>query len=127
MFPLPRNALNFAVAGAIVVAAFTTPASAYEMVQKTGPVGPYEPILTTVGNKHVIAFFVPGEGHCNVQMVMWNADDMQAHSAGGVRLSLTPGQAVSIDSSATETFTLKCGDYAESLAGLDGNNQVVSK
>jgi hypothetical protein len=30
--------------------------------------------------------------HCNVQMVMWNADDMQAHSAGGVRLSLKPGR-----------------------------------
>jgi hypothetical protein len=127
MFPLPRNAVNFAVAGAIVVAAFTTSASGYEMVQKTGPVGPYEPILTTVGNKHVIAFFVPEDDHCNLQMVMWNADDVQAHSAGGVRLSLKPGQAFLVDSSATETFTLKCGDYAESLAELDGNNQVVSK
>ena len=65
MFRLPRNALNFAVAGLIVVAAFTTPASSYEMVQKTGSVGPYEPILTTVGNKHVNAFFVPGDDHCN--------------------------------------------------------------
>jgi hypothetical protein len=41
---------------------------------------------------HVIAFFVPGDGQCNVQAVIWNADDMEANSAGGVRLSLNASQ-----------------------------------
>jgi hypothetical protein len=58
---------------------------------------------------------------------MWNADDMEAKSAAGVRVSLGPGQTVSIDSSATETFTLKCGDYAERLAYVHTDSQVTSK
>jgi hypothetical protein len=83
-------------------------------------------LLTTVGNKRIIAFFVPGNGQCNVQAVFWNADDMEAKSAGGVRVSLNPGQTASIDSSATDTFTLKCGDYAESLAPVDTDPQVAA-
>jgi hypothetical protein len=46
------------------------PANANEMIQKSGPVGRHGPILVTVGQKHVIAFFVPGNGQCNVQAVM---------------------------------------------------------
>ena len=30
-------------------------------------------MITTVGNKHVIAFYVPGDGQCNVQVVIWNS------------------------------------------------------
>ena len=129
MFPLSRNFLKFAAAGALLVAltAVSTPASAYEMTQTIGPVGPNEPILSTVGNKHVIAFFVTGNGQCNVQAVMWNADDMEAKSAGGVRLSLDPGQTVSMDSSDTESFTLKCGDDAKTLASVAINQQFASK
>jgi hypothetical protein len=128
MFPLSRNFLKFAVAGALIaLTAATTPASADEMVQNLGPVAPHEPMMATVGNKHVIAFFVPGNGQCNVQAVIWNADDMDAKSAGGVRISLNPGQAASVDSSATETFTLKCGDHAETLASVDTDHEVASK
>ena len=142
MFPL-RKFLTFAVAGAIFVlsaathspyaeilvalSALTNPASADETVQNLGPVPAHEPILKTVGNKHVIAFFVPGNGQCNVQAVAWNADDMEAKSAGGVRLSLNPGQTVAIDNSATESLTLKCGDHAETLAAIDTNQQVASR
>ena len=142
MFPL-RKFLTFAVAGAIfalsaathspyaetlvALSAPTNPASADEMVQNLGPVPAHEPILKTVGNKHVIAFFVPGNGQCNVQAVTWNADDMEAKSAGGVRLSLNPGQTVASDNSATESLTLKCGDHAETLAAIDTNQQVASR
>ena len=128
MFPLSRNFLKFAVAGALIaLTAATTPASADEMVQNLGPVAPHEPMMATVGSKHVIAFFVPGNGQCNVQAVIWNADDMEAKSAGGVRVSLNPGQTASVDSSATETFTLQCGDHAETLASVDTKHQVASK
>ena len=138
MFPL---SLKFAVAGAILALSAathspyaeslvtlsvpTTPVSGDEMVQRLGSVGPHEPILATVGKKHVIAFFVPGNDHCNVQAVMWNADDMEAKSAGSFRVSLNPGQTVSIDASATESFTLRCGDHADRLAAIDLDQKGV--
>ena len=128
MFPLSYNSLKIAAAGALVaLAASATSVSADEMVQRLAPVGANEPILTNVGNKRIVAFFVPGNGQCNVQAVMWNADDMEAKSVGGVRVSLNPAQTVSLDSSATETLTLKCGDYAESLSAIDSDQQVASK
>ena len=128
MFPLSRNFLKFAAAGAFVaLTAVSPPSSADEMVQRLGSVGPHEPILTAVGSKRVIAFFVPGNGHCNVQAVIWNADDMEAKSAGSFRVSLNPGQTVSIDASATESFTLRCGDHADRLAAIDLEQKIVSK
>jgi hypothetical protein len=126
MFPLSHSFLKLAVAGALIaLTAATTPAGADEMVQNLGPVPAHQPILQTVGSKHVIAFFVPGNGQCNVQAVTWNAEDMEAKSAGGVRLSLNPGQTVAIDNSATESFTLKCGDQAETLEAI-ATPQVAS-
>ena len=119
-----RRSLVAAASTLFALTTGITPASAYEMTQNLGPVPAHEPILTTVGNKHVIAFFVPGDGQCNVQVVTWNADDMEANSAGGVRLSLNAGQTASIDSSETESFTLKCGDHAETLASVQ---QFASK
>ena len=92
--------------------------AATEMVQNLGPVSAYEPILKTVGNKHVIAYFVPGNRKCNDQTVIWNAGDDEAKSAG-IKISLNPGQTASIDSSATESFNLRCGDDAETLAAMD--------
>ena len=125
MFSFSRNFLKFAAASTLfALTTGITPASANEMTQNLGPVPAYAPILATVGNKHVIAFFVPGDGQCNVQVVTWNADDMEANSAGGVRLSLNAGQSASIDSSETESFTLKCGDHAETLASVQ---QFASK
>src|SRR5262245_39707881 len=105
MFSLTRNFLKVVLAGAVVaLTAVSTPASAAEMVQNLGPVPAHQPILKTIGNKHVIAFFVSGNGKCNVQTVIWKADDLEVNSAG-VQLSLNPGQ--SIDSSATESFNLR--------------------
>jgi hypothetical protein len=108
------------------LAAVSAP-SAEGMAQRLGSVGPHEPLLTTVGTKRIIAFFVPDNGQCNVQAVLWNADDIEAKSAAGVRFALNPSQTASIDSSPTETFTLKCGDHAESLASVDTDQQVASK
>jgi hypothetical protein len=125
MFPLSQS-LKFAVGGAIftLTAAVHSP-YADTMTQILGPVGPYAPIMSSVGNKHVVAFFVPGDGRCNVQAVFWNADDVEAKSAAGVRVNLNPAQTISLDSSATETLTLKCGDSAESLSAID--QQVAAK
>jgi hypothetical protein len=58
-------------------------------------------------------------------VVIWNAADLDARSAGGVRLVLSPGQTASIDGSQNESFTLKCGDGAETLSSLGANRQFA--
>lgn len=128
MFPLSGNFLRWAAASALVALAITaTPAIAEEMYEKLGPVAAHEPILTKVGSKRLVAFFVPGNGQCNVQVVIWNADDMEAKSAGGIRVSLNPGQTAAIDSSPTEFVTLKCGDRAETLVAIGNTQQFASR
>jgi hypothetical protein len=128
MFPLSRNFLKFAAASTLLaLTAASTPVLADEMVQNSAPVGPHEPILTMVGSKRVIAFYVPGNGGCNVQAVIWNGDDTAATTAAGFRASLNPGQTTSIDSAENKSLTLRCGDYAESLTAVDTDHQVASK
>ena len=125
MFSL--NTLKIASAAAVVaLTALSTPASANEMVQNLGPVPAHQPILKTVGNKNVLAFFEPGNGQCNVQAIIWNADEIKTDPTR-VQVSLDPGQTASIDSSATESFKLRCGDQAETLAAIDGYQQFASK
>ena len=125
MFSL--NTLKFAsAAAAVVLTALSTPASANEMVQNLGPVPAHQPILKTIGTKNVLAFFEPGNGQCNVQAIIWNVNEIETNPTR-VRVSLYPGQSSSIDSSATESFKLRCGDQAETLAAIDGNRQFASK
>jgi hypothetical protein len=127
MFSLSRNFLKFAAAGAFVALTVSgTPARADEMAQNLGPVGPHEPMITTVGSKRVIAFYVPGNGGCNVQAVIWNGDDTDANTAAGIRVSLAPGQTTAIDSVENKSLTLKCGDDAETLAIVDSNTRFAS-
>jgi hypothetical protein len=82
MFPLTRS-LSLAAAGAVVALAASIPARADELAQNLGPVGPREPILTTVGSKRVIAFYWPEGGNCAVHVVMWNPTDVNAESTAG--------------------------------------------
>ena len=56
MFPLFRNFLKFAAAGAFVALSASNPAGADEMVQNLGPVGSNDTLLATVGGMNVIAF-----------------------------------------------------------------------
>ena len=48
--------------------ALSLPVRADELVQNLGPVGPHDPILTTVGSKRVIAFYTPDGGHCGIHL-----------------------------------------------------------
>jgi hypothetical protein len=114
MYPLTRIRFSrFAAAGALVaLTAASTPARADELAQISGPVGPHKPILTTVGSKRVIVFYVPDDGHCAVNVVVW--DDVD--SAARVRVSLSPRQMVHIDSVENKSLNLQCGDHAETLA-----------
>jgi hypothetical protein len=124
MFSL--NTLKSVSATAVVAfTALATPVCAGEMVQRLGPVPAHEPILKTVGNKNVLAFFEPGNGQCNLQAVIWKVDDIETNPTR-VRVGLYPGQSASIDSSATASFTLRCGDNADRLAIVDDKAFVAA-
>jgi hypothetical protein len=127
MFSLSRiQVLTLIAAGSFMALATAgTPARADEMVQNLGPVGPNEPILATVGNKHVVAFYVAGAGGCNVEAVIWNSDDADAETAMRIRVGLKPGQNTHIDSPASKPLTLQCGAFAEKLAVVQTDNLVA--
>jgi hypothetical protein len=127
MYPLSRLCLaGFAAASALAVSLASLPAHSDELAQNLGPVGPNEPILTTVGSKRVIAFYVPGNGHCGINVVVWDRTDISGDSAARVRVSLTPRQMVHIDSADNKSINLQCGDDAETLALVDTSKFVAA-
>jgi hypothetical protein len=125
MQPLSRS-LGFAALSALALTVGGSPGNAEELAQSLGPVGPNEPILTTVGGKRVIAFYVPGNGHCGINVVVWDRSDASGDSAARVRISLNPRQTVHIDSAANKSINLQCGEYAETLALVDTNKLVAA-
>jgi hypothetical protein len=119
--------LGLAAVGAfIALAAAALPARADEFAQNLGPVGPNEPILTTVGDKRIIAFYVPGQGHCTVNVVVWQSSDPSGASAARMRVSLKPRQMVHIDGDGSKSINLQCGDYAERLALVEADKTVTA-
>ena len=122
MFPLTRNFLKFAAAGALIAfTAATIPARADELAQYLGPVGPHQPILTTVGSKRVIAFYLSEGGHCAVHVVVGDTTDVDADSAVRFRISLSPRQMVHIDSIENKSLNLQCGSNAQTLSMVDND------
>ena len=127
MHPLTRNSfLGFAAAGALALTVASVPAFGEELSQNLGPVGPNEPILTTVGNKRVIAFYVAGGGQCGLNVVVWNRTDESGGSAARVRVSLNARQMVHIDSADNESLNLQCGDDAETLKIIDTSKMITA-
>ena len=125
MFPLARM-LSLAAASALVAfTAVSASARAEELPQNLGPVAPHEPVLTTVGNKRVLAFFEPESGNCAFQAVIWNTADDNADTAR-VRTNLNAGQLVIIDTPDNKTLKLQCGDNAERLAIIDNNHFIAA-
>jgi hypothetical protein len=125
MLPLTRiQFLSFAAAGVLVALTAATSARPDELAQNLGPVGPHEPILTTVGGKRVIAFYVPDVGNCVVNSVVWDITDANADSVARVRISLNPGQMMHIDSGAEKSLNLKCGDNAATLS-IVGTSELI--
>ena len=118
MLLLPRiQFLSVAAVGVLVaLTAGSTPVRADELAQNLGPVGPHEPILTTVGGKRVIAFYVPGNGGCDIDAVVWDSDNADVCTAARIRVNLDPGHVIHIDSAKNRSLTLQCGDFAKALA-----------
>jgi hypothetical protein len=127
MYPLTRSRfMGFAAAGALALSLASLPAHSDELAQNLGPVGPNEPILTTVGSKRVIAFYVPGNGHCGINVVVWDRSDATGDSAARVRVSLSPRQMVHIDSAENKSINLQCGESAETLALVDTAKMIAA-
>ncbi|MGH6826648.1 hypothetical protein [Methyloceanibacter sp.] len=116
----PRIQLKlFTAAAALTLAGFAagSPAAAQEPLTRAGPVGPYEPILASVGSKRLIAFFVPDNGRCAVNTVVWDSQAAEApYSSARMRISLNPGQAFQLDGAKLETVSVQCGDNASTLS-----------
>jgi hypothetical protein len=118
--------LSFAAASALVaLTAASAPTRSDERPVQLAPVGAMEPIMTTVGNKNVIAFYRPSSGDCNLYVVLSDRQDASGDSAAQVRISLSPGQIVHVDTSDNDMLNLKCADSAESLAVVDEDEDVV--
>jgi hypothetical protein len=119
MFPLFRNVLKFAAAGAFVTLSASNPAGSEEMVQNRGPVGPNDALLATVGGMRVIAFLESGGGRCGVNAVVWDKDADPGVSAKRVRVRIESGELVHIDNAVQESVHLQCGSNAATLAIID--------
>jgi hypothetical protein len=126
MFTLTKLSTLAAVGALVVLGGYGLSARADELAQNLGPVGPHEPILTTFGNKRVIAFYEPDNGRCLVNAVVWDKTDMDTGmtTAARVRVKLNPREIVHIDSTDNKTITLECGDYGDTLKLVD--SQLVT-
>jgi hypothetical protein len=100
-----------------VLSSLGLPASAEDLPQNLGPVGPDEPIMTEVGAKRVIAWYEPDSDGCAVTAVAWNRSDAGGSSAQGVRIRLGRGRIVHLASAYNiKTLNLRCGDNAATLS-----------
>ena len=117
---------KIAVVGAL--ATFLSMPAVADELTRLGPVPPHEPILTSVGTKRVIAFYLPGSGQCALHAVIGDKMNINPDTdipAVRVRISLEPGQTVHIDSVEGESLNLRCGRNAESLALVDTDEAVA--
>ena len=126
MFPLARILSLAAASALLALTAVNISAHAEELAQNLGPVGPHEPILTTVGNKRILAFFEPGNGYCAIQAVIWNTTDLNEDTTSRVRTNLNPGQLMIFDTPDNKTLKLQCGDKAERLAIIENQGFVAA-
>ena len=84
-----------------------------------------EDLHRTFGSKRVIAFYVPGDGNCGINVVVWDRSDIGGGSAARVRVSLNPHQSVHIDSAENKSINLQCGEYADTLALVDSSKMIA--
>jgi hypothetical protein len=124
MFALTKFARLAAVGTVVIAGALSLPVRAEELVQNLGPVGPHDPILTTVGSKRVIAFYTPDGGNCGLYLTVWDTTDAEASSTIRVRVNLNPQQRVHITSAEHKSLGLQCGDDAARLTIVDSGETL---
>jgi hypothetical protein len=115
------------VATALVLVTGGIEVRADEFVEHSGPVGPCDPILETVGNKRVIAFFQRDNGKCDVSAVVFEKADVDTGktTAARIRARLRPHEMVYIDSPDNQTLRLQCGSSAMTLEAPETGELVT--
>jgi hypothetical protein len=129
MFTLRKFATSAAIGtigGFVALSGLGLPARAEEPIQHTGPVGPHEPIMTTVGSEGVIAFYEPDGAHCGLYAVVYSLSDESGTSGAQVRINMNANQVVNIDSPDNRSLSLQCGDDAETLRIIDSKTAAAS-
>jgi len=114
------QSLRFSLLPALLALSLTAaaaPALAEAPASNLGPVGPREPILVKFGGQRVVAFFAPERGECAVSAVTWKDGETSApYASARVRVSLEPGQTLSLDGAQRQSLALLCGANASTLA-----------
>lgn len=115
-----KNILSIATASVLTVLAFTHMASADEMQANLGPVGPNEPILATIGDNRMIAYYERNDGKCALSAVMFDASPKGGgHSSMRVRVALHPGELFNFDNADGQRVVMTCGPNANLLTVLN--------
>jgi hypothetical protein len=117
---------GLAILALVGLAAASMPTYAEDLAQNLGPVGANEPILTTVGNKRLIAFYETDGGRCSMQIVVWDHADVSGDSAARFRVTLDPRQVVHIDTNENKSLDLQCGESADTLTIVDAGNVTTA-
>ena len=89
------------------------------------------PFSPRFGNKRIIAFYEPDNGHCAVNAVVYDKTDADTGmtTSARVRVSLNSREIVHIDSADNElvkSLNLQCGENAEKLTIIDTDSLVAS-
>ena len=119
MVRFSRSTLGVFAASFVALAAAHAPARANDATN-LGPVGPREPILVKMGDKRMIASYVPNGGNCFVSAVVFNASP----SGGGfsstrIRVALHPGELFNVDGADDRPVVLLCGFKGDMLTVLN--------
>jgi hypothetical protein len=126
MFTLGKTVTCATFGTFIILGGFDLPARAEQPIENLGPVPAHVPIVTTFGNKGVIAFYEPDGTHCGLYAVVYNRTDESGASAAQIRITLNARQVVNIDSPDNKSLSLQCGDHAETLKVVDSGALVAN-
>ena len=115
-----KNILPIAATTVLSLFAATGLAGAGESnMTNLGPVGPYEPILATVGKSRLVAYFEPDNGNCSVSVVISAASGDGGVKATRVRVALHPGELFHLDGVKNERIVITCAPNAKGMAVLN--------
>lgn len=123
-----RKILSIAAGALLAGLSMTNTASAGEPAKANlGPVGPFEPILATVGKSRLVAYYKADGGKCAVNAVMFSTSPLGGgYGSTRVRVALHPGELFQLDGADGDRAVLTCGPNAKGLTVLN-RNEVLTR
>ena len=123
-----KSILPLAAAAVVSLFAATGIAAADEtQAVNLGPVGPHKPILATVGESRLLAFYEPDHGKCAVSAVMSTASADGGVEATRVRVALHPGELFHLDGVKNERVVFTCAPDAKAMTVLNKGEVLTQK